>query len=84
MDKKIFRQTLRRAFWIPFGIGVVLAAILMLEVRFLVQQAGWVEHTDQVLSVSQRIYRIRSDQETSLRAQNLVHPAHRILIFLYF
>jgi PAS domain S-box-containing protein len=68
VDKNIFRQTLRRAFWIPFGIGIVLAAILILEVRFLVQRAAWVEHTDRVLSVSQRIYRTRSDQETGLQA----------------
>ena len=68
MDKNIFRQTLRRAFWTPFGIGLVLAAILILEVRFLVQRATWVEHTDRVLSVSQRLYRTRSDQETGLHA----------------
>src|SRR5262244_3318178 len=68
MDKNIFRQTLRRAFWIPFGIGIVLAAILIWEVRFLVQRAAWVEHTDRVLSVSQRIYRTRNDQETGLQA----------------
>jgi methyl-accepting chemotaxis protein len=68
MEKNIFRQTLRRAFWIPFGIGIVLAAILILEVRFLVQRAAWVEHTDQVIAVSQGIYRNRIDQETGLRA----------------
>jgi PAS domain S-box-containing protein len=76
MDKNIFRQTLSRAFWIPFGIGIVLAAILILEVRFLVQRAAWVEHTDQVLSVSQSIYRTRSDQETGLRAFVLTNDKH--------
>jgi PAS domain S-box-containing protein len=76
MDKNIFRQTLRRAFWIPFGIGIVLAAILILEVRFLVQRAAWVEHTDQVLSVSQSIYRTRSDQETGVRAFVLTNDKH--------
>jgi methyl-accepting chemotaxis protein len=68
MKKGKFQQTLRRSSWIPFGIGVVLAAILSLEVRFLVQRAAWVEHTDRVLSVSQRIYQTRIDQETTLRA----------------
>lgn len=68
MDQKTFRQTLRRAFWILFGIAVLLAAILILEVRFLVERAAWVEHTDQVITLSQRIYRNRVDQETGLRA----------------
>jgi PAS domain S-box-containing protein len=76
MEKNGFRQTLRRAFWIPFSIGIVLAAILILEVRFLVQRAAWVEHTDQVLSLSQSIYRTRSDQETGLRAFVLTNDKH--------
>ncbi len=76
MDQKTFRQTLRRAFWIPFGIAVVLAAILILEVRFLMQQAAWVEHTDQAIALAQRIYRNRVDQETGLRAYVLTRDPH--------
>ncbi len=68
MDQKTFRQTLRQAFWIPFGLAVILAAALILDVRFLMEQTTWVEHTDQVISLAQRIYRIRIDQETGLRA----------------
>ena len=68
MDQKRFRQTLRRAFWIPFAVALIMAAILILEVRFLINRTGWVEHTDQVIRVSQQIYRSRIDQETGLRA----------------
>ena len=71
MDQKTFRQTLRRAFWIPFGIAVLLAATLILEVRFLTDRAAWVEQTDQVLTLAQRVYRNRIDQETGLRAYAL-------------
>jgi PAS domain S-box-containing protein len=68
MEQSRFRQTLRRAFWIPFGIAIVLAATLILEVRFLIDRAASVEHTDQVITLSQSIYRNRVDQETGLRA----------------
>lgn len=68
MDERRFRQTLRRAFWVPFGIAVVLTTLLILEVRFLTDRAAWVEHTDQVITVSQRIYGNRTDQESDLRA----------------
>ncbi len=68
MDRKKFQATLRRAFWVPFGIALVLAATLILEVRFLMERAAWVEHTGQVIAVAQRIYRNRVDQETGLRA----------------
>lgn len=68
MDRKLFDQTLRHTFWIPFGIAVIVGATLILEVRFLVDRAAWVEHTDQVITLAERIYRNRVDQETGLRA----------------
>jgi len=67
MDKRTFQQTLHRAFWIPFGIAIIMAAILILEVHYLVNQAAWVAHTDQVIALSQHIYLNRVDQETGLR-----------------
>src|SRR6266496_1414601 len=81
MDKKRFRQSLRRALWIPFGVGIIFAAILILEVRFLTEQAAWVEHTDQVITVSQRIYRSRIDQESGLRAYVLTGDKRFLDIF---
>jgi PAS domain S-box-containing protein len=38
-----------------------------------VYRARWVEHTDQVIDISDRIYRIRVDQETGLRAYLLTN-----------
>src|SRR5438445_13789517 len=68
MDRKAFEQILRRTFWIPFGIALLVGVTLILEVRFLMDRAAWVEHTDQVITLAQRIYRNRVDQETGLRA----------------
>src|SRR6266568_7689230 len=68
MDRKTFKQILRRTFWIPFGIALIVGVTLILEVRFLMDRAAWVEHTDQVITLAQRIYRNRVDQETGLRA----------------
>lgn len=68
MNRKLFEQTLRRTFWVPFAIAFVVALTLILEVRFLMDRTAWVEHTDQVIALSQRIYRSRVDQETGLRA----------------
>jgi len=50
------------------GVAVILAVTLILEVQSYVNRAGWVEHTDQVISIAQRIYRSRIDQETGVRA----------------
>ena len=68
MDKIRFQTLLRQAFWVPFAIGLLLAATLVVEVQFLVSRARWVDHTDQVITLAQRIYRSRIDQETGLRA----------------
>ena len=68
MNENTFRGTLRRAVWIPLGIAVILAVVLILEVRFLMEQTALVEHSDQVITVSQRIYRTRIEQESKLRA----------------
>src|SRR5215469_4199861 len=73
MDSATFRRVLRRAFWLPFAIATVLAVILILEVRFLVNGAAWVAHSDEVLTVSQRIYRHSIDQESALRAYLLTN-----------
>ena len=82
MDKVRFQQILRRAFWFPFGIALILAATLILEVQFLMKRAAWVEHTDQVITLSQRIYRIRIDQETGLRAYLLTNDERFLQSFL--
>jgi PAS domain S-box-containing protein len=68
MDKLKFQKVLHRAIVIPLGAAAILAVALILEVRSFVHRAGWVEHTDQVIDVADRIYRVRIDQETGLRA----------------
>lgn len=68
MHEKKFRQTLRRAFWIPFGVALLLGGFLILDVQFLMRQAAWVEHSDQVIALSQRLYRYRLEQESGVRA----------------
>src|SRR6266567_7761140 len=68
MDKSRFQKILRRAFWVPFTFAIMLAVLLLVEVQFLMSRAAWVEHTDRVITLAQRIYRNRIDQETGLRA----------------
>lgn len=68
MDKITFQRVLRRTILIPLAVAAVLAVTLMLEVQSFANRAGWLEHTDQVIDVADRIYRIRIDQETGLRA----------------
>lgn len=67
MDKVTFQKLLRRTILIPFGAAAILAVTLILEVQSLVDRAGWVDHTDQVTDVADRIYRLRVDQESGLR-----------------
>src|SRR6266567_5956754 len=73
MDKSRFQKILRRAFWVPFTFAIMLAVLLLVEVQFLMSRAAWVEHTDQVITLAQRIYRNRIDQETGLRAYVLTN-----------
>ncbi len=75
MDKIRFQQVLRRALLVPVGIAVFLAATLIVEVQFLVNDARWVEHTDHVLQVAETLYRTKVDQETGLRAYLLTGDA---------
>src|SRR6266498_2328600 len=73
MDKLRFQKVLRRVILIPLGVAVILAVTLFLEVQSFVNRAGWVEHTDQVIAAALRIYRLRIDQETGLRAYLLTN-----------
>lgn len=73
MDKVTFQKLLRRTILVPFGVAAILAITLILEVQSLVNRAGWVEHTDQVIDVSDRLYALRLDQETGLRAYLLTN-----------
>jgi PAS domain S-box-containing protein len=67
MDKITFQKVLRRAILTPLGIAAILAVTLILEVRSFVNRADWVQRTDQVITVAERIYRLRIDQESGLR-----------------
>ncbi len=68
MDKITFQKLLRRTILVPLGVAVVLAVALILVVQSFVSRTQWVEHTDQVVDVADRIYRLRVDQESGLRA----------------
>ncbi len=82
MDKIRFQTLLRQAFWIPFVIGLLLAATVVVEIQFLVSRARWVDHTDRVITLAQRIYRTRIDQETGLRAYVLTGDQRFLQPFL--
>src|SRR5436190_20338952 len=73
MDKLRFQKVLRRVILIPLALAAILAATLILEVQFFVNRAGRVEQTDQVIATALRIYRLRIDQETGLRAYLLTN-----------
>jgi PAS domain S-box-containing protein len=48
--------------------ALLLAGVLVFELHIVTSQQKWVEHTDQVITVAQHLYRLRIDQETGLRA----------------
>jgi PAS domain S-box-containing protein len=73
MDKLRFQQVLRRVILVPLGVAVLLAVTLILAVQTLVQRERWVQHTDMVIQVAQRLYRAKVDQETGLRAYLLTN-----------
>ena len=73
MNKLRFEKVLRRVVLIPLGVAVILAVTLILEVQSFVNRAGLVEHSDRVIAIAQRIYRLRIDHETSLRAYLLTN-----------
>jgi PAS domain S-box-containing protein len=73
MDATKFRRLLRQTFWITFGTAATLAVVLIVEVQVLTQRARWVDHTDQVITLSQSLYRTRVDQESALRAYLLTN-----------
>jgi PAS domain S-box-containing protein len=82
MDKIRFQHVLRRVILLPIAVAVVLAVTLILEVRFLTQTSRSVDHSDQVISLAQRIYRGRIDQETGLRAYLLTNDKRFLQPFL--
>jgi PAS domain S-box-containing protein len=73
MDTTRFHKLLRQTFGITFGTAAVFAVVLIVEVQLLNQRARRVEHYDQVITLSQRLYRSRVDQESGLRAYFLTN-----------
>jgi PAS domain S-box-containing protein len=68
MDKSTFQKVLRRAMLLPLVLAAALGVTLILEGYSLVRRAEWVDHTDQVIATAEHVYRVRIDQETSVRA----------------
>lgn len=73
MDPRSFQKALRRAALFPLAVALILVIALVAQIRFLQRAAKWVQHTDQVISLAEQIYRMRIDQETGLRAFLLTH-----------
>src|ERR1051326_6994560 len=68
MDKSTFQKVLRRAMLLPLVLAAALGVTLILEGYSLVRRAEWVDHTVQVIATAEHVYRVRIDQETSVRA----------------
>lgn len=85
MDKVTFLKLLRRVVLIPLGAAMLLALVLILEVRTLARHAQWVEHSDQVIAVTEQLYRSAIDEETGVRAylltrdEKFLQPYHQAL-----
>jgi PAS domain S-box-containing protein len=73
MDKSTFQKLLRRTILVPLGVAAVLAVALVLVVQSFVSRTEWVAHADRVIDLADRIYRLRIDQESGLRAYLLTH-----------
>lgn len=77
MDKITFQKLLRRTILIPVGVAAILAVTLIFAVQTFVNRIGWVERTDKVVDIADRVYRLRIDEESGLRAYLLTnHPSH--------
>jgi CheY-like chemotaxis protein/CHASE3 domain sensor protein len=67
IDEKSFRRILSRNVSLPIGVGVLSAAFFVCLVAYLLNVLKWVEHTDQVLSDLNQVYKLTIDQETGMR-----------------
>lgn len=81
METQRFKKTLLRAIVWPLGIATIVILVLLAQIRSLDARTRWVDHTDQVISLAERIYRIRIDQETSFRAYLLTGHAEFLGLF---
>jgi signal transduction histidine kinase len=61
------RQIVIRALVLPFALALLLVALTTIEISYLRNLGGWVEHTQEVLGSAGRAYRLIVDQETSVR-----------------
>lgn len=73
MDKITFQKLLHRTILIPVGVAVILAVTLIFAVQSFVNRTGWVEHTNKVVDIADRVYRLRIDEESGLRAYLLTN-----------
>lgn len=67
METRKFRSLLRRTVLLPFVVVMSLAGALFWEARNLNSSLLWVDHTDQVIASSSRLYRLLIDMETGVR-----------------
>lgn len=67
MDAAAFQQLLRRIVALPLLVLIPFSAVLIFSIYKLEQSAGWVDHTDQVLTSASRLLKSVVDQETGVR-----------------
>jgi len=66
MAKQV-RRLVTSAVLVPLVVMAVLSGLLAWEVRLLLREAAWVDHTDTVLAQSNRTMRLILDMESSAR-----------------
>ena len=66
-DAATFRHTLTRAVILPLILTAALAGLFLWQITRLLDATRWVEHTDEVISQSNRALKLLIDLETGVR-----------------
>src|SRR5262249_24557340 len=74
MAKQV-RRLITSAVLIPLAVMAGLSGLLAWEVRILMNEAAWVDHTDQVMSQGNRAQKLLLARETGTRGYLLTHDA---------
>jgi signal transduction histidine kinase len=73
-DETVSRVLVQAAL-IPAVLGLLVAAVLAVEVRSLVDSSRWVQHTDDVIATTREIEGMVVERESSLRGYVIVRSA---------
>jgi signal transduction histidine kinase/CheY-like chemotaxis protein len=72
LDEKRFRSVIRRAFAIPFLLIAVFATVILWQLDSRINDAGWVDHTDQAIALEQEVSFHLADSSGNLRGYLLI------------